>query len=109
MFQRCSCLRIPVGIFTETCYGFLAGSDRTQMIWVRREENVLFSKSPINCFFLFEEEINAPALSGTTIIDTQSTGTDLPTSEAVSIAESPSTIQASHGKFSLVYQTLRSL
>jgi len=79
------------------------------MTWVRWEENVLFSKSPINCFFLLEEETSALALNETTIIDTQSTGTDLPTSEAVSTAESFSTIQASHGKFSSVCQTLRSL
>ncbi len=78
------------------------------MNWVRREENVLFSKSPVNCFFLFEEEISAPALSGTTNNDTQSMGTGLLTFGAASIAESPSTIQASHGKFSLVCQTLRS-
>jgi len=79
------------------------------MTWVRWEENVLFSKIPINCFFLFEEEINAPALNETPIIDTQSTGTGLPTSGAVSTEKRRATIQASHGKFSSVCQTLRSL
>ena len=62
-----------------------------------------------NAIFLISElrreEIDASALSGRTNNETQSVETDFPTLGTTSIAESPPTIQASHGKFSSVCQT----